>query len=119
MGEDEDGEDKNNGDDAAADDADADDNATITAVSTSSTKSIDTTTLLFQYWPEDPVRDEDTHTNDAVHSRPAWYVVRVVLRWLMRQYTNWTYSYMNVILRKGATANKNTTTTTNTATAKT
>jgi hypothetical protein len=53
------------------------------------------------YWPEDSIIIDG---DDANKPKPNVFILLV--RWTIRMYTIWTYSYMNVILRKGAAASK-------------
>ena len=54
------------------------------------------------YWPEDSIIVDN---DDESSSKPNIFIL--ILRWTIRMYSIWTYSYMNVILRKGAAASKN------------
>ena len=55
------------------------------------------------YWPEDSIIVDESSSSNKL--KPNVFIL--LLRWTIRMYSIWTYSYMNVILRKGAAASKN------------
>lgn len=56
---------------------------------------------ILDRWPEDPP-SYDTDSAGGIHKQP----LCSLLSYLRRLYGNWTYSYMNIVLKKGAQQNR-------------